>query len=1232
MSHFTYLHVHTHFSSHGGPASPHEWCRHAATLGYNALGVADRAPMAAFPAFAQAASTAGISPIYGVELDLLLPLEGKAAPLTQAVLLVARNIAGMSNLARLSSLAYAGWPQREEPLPWDTLAAHADGLALIVLTGDGPAKLASFVSAPTEKQSEWGGLLKGTFADGAFVGLPLTGQPGDEERAEQVALAAKNTGLQLVALPTARYLNPDDATSYQALKLARIRAGWPESPQANGRSVDGATHAFMRHPDQAAALFQRWPQAVESTSHIADMCRLDGDVWATLLAHERTQADHMLAALRELAHRQLMRITGAEQIPEGTSQRLEAELALIEKSGRAPAWLALSHLAAGKGTTSTARHVIAGAPLGTADGSLLAYALGLTPLDPMSYPQSPWLEPATKENDLTMPLPGIEVPASRRDDILAALSKELGAQRVAHAACAIHITPSAALQAAATLLNTPDDTLQELTATVVERGWAALERPETSDSPTQHQHDVIRIARGLRRAPISFKPDLDTVLLLPQAESALPALPLLRLDGRQFGNWVPWSEDTLCSTLLSAVSVQPSNALSTLDIALSLAAKYPSPNMVSAEVDLSAFPQLSEEAVSLVRQGQVVGVPYLSQDAAKGWEGEINAQTMSLLVARSVSARPTQRVQPLPDVEGWASVTEETGDLLIYKDQLATIAQKVAGICPSEAAMLRRALGNPDTGEGREVRQRFAEGCQAAGIPEEQAIVIWDALKASAPRLVSRQAAAAWARIAMWGVTIKAAHPAALLAAALAVSWEGSRTGRAPLLEEARRLGISILPPDANLSFAMPSLERDGTGWAIRWGLSLLPGWGIDSAQRLIGARPRQGFRSLREVVLATMTAEVSTTQVETLIRSGACDRLGDTPRNRSRLLELLPSLVEWAESSHNSRTNTQPDLFAVINTDEPPVEDEQSNQLSTPRLRYAQRAWEENNLGVAFTLAPEIDLLRRALDNCGDLRSRLLTTTQIGPTLLGQSVYLIGLLCSIETHSPSQMSRNGSKSQPADAPLAVGWLEDLDGSIELVAFPPSYKRHVDQWTEGNLVIVTARVSQHADREIYLLCQHIAPYFAEADEGDLSLKIKASRKAAVASAPSRGVEQQQAPITAKATSPQPQRAEPEPARAAVVVAETSEVRPVAQPTYKLIVTLPGSEDDHADIDTMIALNRLLEQHPGDDVVVLRIPYLPEIGAVTTAQLPRRVRHSPNLEARIRKLLGYDALATIKLIS
>src|SRR5438105_4292545 len=172
---FAYLHVHTHFSPGGGPASPGDWCRHAAELGYKAIGVADRAPLVALPALRRAARSAGITPILGIELDVLLPSPGEHA--LQPIALYAHSEEGLSNLARLSELAYSGWPIVAQPVEWEKLSRSASGLVLVLLAGD---------IVPSQGRADFGlwtldfGLqVKAHFAH-AFVGLSHSGHAGDD--------------------------------------------------------------------------------------------------------------------------------------------------------------------------------------------------------------------------------------------------------------------------------------------------------------------------------------------------------------------------------------------------------------------------------------------------------------------------------------------------------------------------------------------------------------------------------------------------------------------------------------------------------------------------------------------------------------------------------------------------------------------------------------------------------------------------------------------------------------------------------------------------------------------------------------------------------------------------------------------------------------------------------------------------------------------------------------------
>jgi DNA polymerase III alpha subunit len=1190
MSEFAYLHVHTHYSRGGGPSSHDDWCRRASELDYIALGIADRAPMAAFPALHWASAREKLKPIYGVEFDLLLPESGtrKSPPSPEAVVIYARSREGLANLVALSSLAYAAWPRHESPLDWAALVDHHEGLVLMLLGGDEAGALSAFVNAQGKKLEELGGAIKQLFPESAFVGLPHSGRPGDSALADQVASASGRMGLPIIAMPTARYLRANDAPSYEALRAARQRAGWPRAANASTSSTasDRPGSYYLRPREEAEALFKQWPASLENVARVVEMCGGIRD-WGLGASGE-------LDGVASLARQKLLGLLNVEELPQDVQARLGAELQLVERNGTVGAWQALSSIAA-MPSEQCPTPVPLGAPLGTADGSLLSFAFGLSAVDPMPFALPSWLSNAEP------PLPGVEVPSTRSADLLAALSRQLGPDRVALGACVVEITPIQAAQAAATVLGLSGQAQKDLLASAIERGWSAF---EGDGEPLEGSITAHRVAASLRGAPLLFIPDRETVIVAPSSVYGAITVQawgsVLHSEGETLA-WLPWTEETLCRLNYSAFCLRPSPALSTLDVALRLAAQYPSPDFHVGDVDLAASPILNEKASAMLAKGEVTGVPYLSRTnaSAKQFEGEATAERVAALVARSIA-----RAKPASLTPTLQHLGEQPDGQFLYKDQFASILAQ-AGLSAKEAQEFHAIILKAETNALQAAKQRFIEKSAQAAVSQEEAKALCDALVAATSDLISRSSAVAWARVALWSLAIKAGHPAALFAGALLTAWQRNDQGKiAELAQEARRLGVTILAPDANQSLSEPNLEREGPSWAILWGLAMLPGWNAAIAEKFVAARPQPGFAGMEELALAAVDAGLSVAQMETLMRAGGCDHLGAREQDRDALIEALPALLDWAKRTRSD--SAQLDLFSA--QPEPPVLPaiHENDHPPTPRQRHAHRVWEERHLGVAFTEASEIARLRSALDRSGDLRSRLLTSTQIGPDRVGHSVYLIGLLCSIKLLE--------SQTEDPD-PLAVAWLEDLDGSIELVAFPPNYKRHQDLWVENNLVIVTARVSQHPEGETYLLCEHLAAFHAGIEEQQLSLTIKPSRQSKEAAPAGE-------PKSSNGSSPPVLP----PAQQPVYTVQQS-----ASPTYKVIVTLPVSADDHADIDRMIKLKKVLAAHPGPDVVTLRIPYSPETGAVTSAQLPRGVRYSDVLESEMRELLGSDALAIIKLI-
>jgi hypothetical protein len=995
------------------------------------------------------------------------------------------------------------------------------------------------------------------------------------------------------------------------------------------------------------------------------------DELATESFQASMQADK--TRLRRLAEERLLLRLGADTLPDAVQQWLDDELAAYERQNAIPAWTALASVCDAALSHEGKPAVPLGAPLGTADGSLLAYAFGISPINPVDYPRPAWL--ATAEEGATrrvLPVPGVELAANRRDEFLAALARDYSPDRAALAACHIDIDPLNALSAASEALGTGGD-IRPLALQVMSQGWNALAAER--DSNTGERPTPAGLALSLRGAPVAFKPDPDMLLLAP-VQGKLPAcLPVLRRAEGQPTAWVPVTEEAVAELRLPAAMLRPSARISALASTVTYATQYPVPGLAVEELDLAGFPPASALATSALTKGHLVGVPYLAAGAVKGWKGELTPADAAALVARSVA---NGKPPAAPKLDQWTEHTAGTGGALLFRDQFEALVTATSGFAPAEAYNLRVSLLRAKESESiAQMKVRFAAGCAENGLDTEGIEALWQALAASAPDLQSRCSIAARARAAMWAAFFKAEHPAAFIAAHLAGSLDRGGIPVRALLGEASRLKVGIKPPDASHSMPAPTLERGGSEWTILWGLTLLPGWTKDAAQRFVAARPRGGFARLADFALAAVDAGLSTEQLESLVLAGGCDTLGGQARSREAFVEALPAFLEWARAERGRDVAAEgaspADLFSFNDAQPVPVPDEKPTLDSptlTPRERYLRRAWEVARIGAGFTPAGEIEALKRTLAG-SHLHSRLLRSVQVGEEHVGKSINLVGLLTRIRLVSPPASNGNGN-TKPATGPMSVGWVEDAEGAIELVAFPPGYKRHAELWTENSLVIVTGRVRKHDSGEVYLLCEHMAAFDLGLEEAEISVKVKQSKKAqaaldemaATAAPPAgngthgangtngkgagNGAYPASVPAPTPAPTPRPALVPPAPTTtpaitpvtAAASTAATASTAPTmtntamtttdGQPAHKIIITLPITEDDQADIDRMIALKEILQEHPGTDVVTLRIPYSPEPGHLTTAQLPRGVAYSTVLEAEVVRLLGTEAIGVIRL--
>jgi hypothetical protein len=471
-------------------------------------------------------------------------------------------------------------------------------------------------------------------------------------------------------------------------------------------------------------------------------------------------------------------------------------------------------------------------------------------------------------------------------------------------------------------------------------------------------------------------------------------------------------------------------------------------------------------------------------------------------------------------------------------------------------------------------------------------------------------------RLLMWGALIQSRVPSALLTATLDDAYRrGDFPSVARLVGEAKRLGVQVQPVEfaSSRETAFVSKDENGTT-SIRLGFNALPGWTPQLAARFLVLRDDKRPSSLADLSLMLREIGATAPQVEALVRSGACDNFGNRARHRGATLRFL-----------------QVQLSAGVNTDETselPVEDDTllvSRLLSTELVEY--RKWEEELLGFGYTDTSSLEKLAQAVNSSPSVAAKLQSIFSVDESQVGASVLLVGLLRDI--------GRLEAPAATKGPPLARALLEDATGSIELVAFPPNFERHQELWQEDLPLIVTARVQKHPDGEMFLLSEHLATLNATEEEVELDVKVtqKAARKnptAALAdteviarpniteanghSGEANGNGTYSAPPPSGPTAPTPSNGSADPTLA----------------KYRVVISIPDVSDDHEAIDAMIAVNAVLADHPGHDIVTVRIPYMGGTKHMATAQLSRTISFSERVKERLERLLSPHSLVVIEL--
>ncbi|HEV2105224.1 MAG TPA: DNA polymerase III subunit alpha [Candidatus Eisenbacteria bacterium] len=1055
MKHADFVHLHNHsdYSLLDGASPIPAMVRKAAALAMPALALTDHGALFGAVEFYQEARKAGVKPLVGMEAYVT---RGSRRDRTRGdtshhLVLLARDEQGFRNLMRLSSLAYLEGFYYKPRLDHELLAAHAGGL--LALSACPKGEIATdLLEDRDEAALETAMFYRDAFGpENFFLEIQNHGLPMEEKIRAKVRALAARTGLPLVATNDCHYLEPDHVDAQDVLICIQTGKGVDEP---NRLHATAGLH--LRSPEEMARAFADEPEALRNTLAVAERCNLQLSFGRPLLpefplpAGVRSAEEH----LRALAWTEL-----ATRFPGGPGEavraRFEYELGVICSMGFASYFLIVRDFIA-----FAREHGIAVGPgRGSVAGSLVAYALRITDVDPLKH--NLIFERFLNPERVTMPDIDIDFDDLRRGEVIEYVKRKYGEGNVTQIITFGTMGAKGVVRDVARALGMPFAEADRIARLVPDGLGMTLARalelaPDLKALPgkgPQHAR-LLRSAQVLEGLARHASTHAAGVLITPGP--LLDYVPLYRQKDESITT--QWDMKSVEKAGLLKMDFLGLRTLSVLEECVALVRRHH-----GVAPDLHALPEDDARAYRLFQEADTVAIFQFESTGMRDYLRRLKPTVFNDLVAMNALYRPGP-MENIPyfidakhgrqvvkyDHPALEPILRDTYGVFVYQEQVMAAAHDLAGFSMSEADELRRAMGKKNAEEMARKREQFVAGCaKHARIAARVAERIFATMEKFAGYGFNRSHSAAYALVAYQCAWLKGNHPAEFMAASLTSEMADSAR-IATLIEECRRMGIALLPPDVNRSEWKCTLE-DGR---IRLGLGVVRNVGQGAAEALIAARAEGGaFTGLHDLAARLPAGALNRRVLESLAAAGACDGLGGT---REQLYAGAPLALEQAASLHRERASGQSSLFgderaplAVAAPPLPPAE------AWPAQVRSAK---EKEMLGFYFSGHP-LESLRAELET--------LATHGIAPALeLGDGA---------EVRVAGIVGEARSMTTKAGRLMGVVVLEDLTGRVECTVFPDAFEAARACLVADAIVVASGRVEVREERGARLLLTEVTP-------------------------------------------------------------------------------------------------------------------------------------------------------------
>jgi DNA polymerase III subunit alpha len=1096
-----HLHVHSEYSLLDGACKIDKLAERAAGFGQPALGLTDHGVMNGAVDLYKATRQHGIKPILGLEAYFVDDRRSRDPKVERNHLtLVAETGAGLRNLVKLSSTGFLEGLHRGKPgVDLELLSRHADGV--ICLTGCLAARAAQRIVQGREKdaRAHLDELVQVFGPEDVYFEVQRNGIADQEKVNEAITRFAHEMGRPLVATADVHYLTREDYHHHAALLCVQTK-----STLAQPKMSFETNEFFLKSSEEMAEAFAGLPGAVEATVEIAERCDVEIELGKQLIPRfdcpdAKTEKDY----LRELVEAGLRRRYG-DPPPADAIERMDMELGVIDRMGFNAYFLIVWDFV----RFAKDNGIAVGPGRGSAAGSLVAYCLQITDVDPLRYDLL--FERFLNAERVSMPDIDIDFSVRGRERVIRYVTEKYGADRVAQIITFGKMFPRAATRDAARVLGHDYGAGDRLAKLIPD---PIMGRPPSFDEclqpgaglaaeyardPTAKQ--IVDVARGLEGIVRNASIHAAAVVISDR--------PLTDIVPLQLADAGPGDDGQKTYRRVTQYSMKPIEeigllkmdflGLRNLDVIEDTLAIIE--RSTGERIDMTTLPLDDAETYEMMARGDSVGVFQFESDGMREALKKVGPDEFEDLVALNALYRPGAMDQiPLyargkrnPETityidERLRPITEPTKGVILYQEQSMQIAKSIAGFSGPQADDLRKAIGKKNRAAMAKLRPEFVEGCRKSGTSEDVIEALWTVNERSADYSFNRSHAACYGLIAYRTAWLKANYPAEYMAALISSVMDTK--DRVPFfVSQAEGMGIEILPPDVNES----DHEFMVVGGNIRFGLDAVKGVGHAAVEAIKHAREAGGpFVSLWDFCERVDCRAVNKKAIEALIKCGAFGSTGATRRGMLEVLEAAQGAGQQAQLDAQIGQGSIFDLgdapgngaFAPAH---PPIP---THEYERPELL----AIEKESIGIFITEHP-LKRVREALRLKADC-----SCAQVLERRDGEWVTIGGMI----TDARKVRARSGTT-------LMFATVDDLDGSVEIMVFEKALasveqllaadeivlvRGRVDHKEAGRSCIVVQEVQRFdpSDAEIEKAKEQVARLAAAAAPVPLRLRVDAAR-------------------------------------------------------------------------------------------------------------------------------------------